>query len=340
MNSSVTDKILSYENLAWLLMTLLLFAAIRVHLLPALFAGLLVFELIHILSNLISYKGLSNYKSKVFVVAFLAFVVVLSLSLIVFAIIGLLRSGYGNLATLLQNMADIVEGSLKTMPAWLMEYMPPDVDALKAAAALWLRRHSVEIGVVGKEAVRMGVYVLVGMVIGALIALEEVKPVHEYLPFSRALIECAAKVKSAFRRVVFAQVRISAINTLFTMAYLLVVLPLLGVHLPFAKTILLITFIAGLLPVVGNLISNTVIVIVSFSQSLGVVFLSLGLMVVMHKFEYFLNARIVGTQIQSKTWEILLSMLVMEALFGIPGVIAAPVYYAYLKDELVSRKMV
>jgi predicted PurR-regulated permease PerM len=29
-------------------------------------------------------------------------------------------------------------------------------------------------------------------------------------------------------------------------------------------------------------------------------------------------------------------MLIMESLFGIPGVIAAPVFYAYLKAELVA----
>jgi hypothetical protein len=39
----------------------------------------------------------------------------------------------------------------------------------------------------------------------------------------------------AFRRVVFAQVRISLLNTLFTAIYLIVALPLFGVDLPFRK---------------------------------------------------------------------------------------------------------
>jgi hypothetical protein len=33
-------------------------------------------------------------------------------------------------------------------------------------------------------------------------------------------------------------------------------------------------------------------------------------------------------------------MLVMEAAFGMAGLVAAPIYYAYLKDELVSRGLV
>ena len=33
-------------------------------------------------------------------------------------------------------------------------------------------------------------------------------------------------------------------------------------------------------------------------------------------------------------------MLVMEAAFGIAGLIAAPIYYAYLKDELSARGLI
>lgn len=32
--------------------------------------------------------------------------------------------------------------------------------------------------------------------------------------------------------------------------------------------------------------------------------------------------------------------MVMEAVFGIPGVIAGPIFYAYLKDELRTRKLI
>jgi predicted PurR-regulated permease PerM len=67
---------------------------------------------------------------------------------------------------------------------------------------------------------------------------------------------------------------------------------------------------------------------------------SLAFLVIVHKLEYFLNARIVGGQIRAAAWELLLAMLVMEAAFGIPGVVAAPIYYAYLKDELAARELI
>ena len=46
---------------------------------------------------------------------------------------------------------------------------------------------------------------------------------------------------------------------------------------------------------------------------------------------------IIGRRIGSHTWELLLAMLVMEAAFGIAGVIAAPIYYAFVKDELANQ---
>ncbi|MGH8560860.1 MAG: AI-2E family transporter, partial [Nevskiales bacterium] len=159
-------------------------------------------------------------------------------------------------------------------------------------------------------------------------------------PLTRALVERVTRLRTAFRNVVLAQVRIAAINATFTWLYLGVALPLLGVDLPLVKTMVAVTFVVGLLPVVGNLVSNTVIVIVSLSHSLLVAIASLAYLVVIHKLEYFLNARIIGGRIHAQAWELLLAMLMMEAAFGIPGLVAGPMYYAYLKDELKAKEWV
>jgi predicted PurR-regulated permease PerM len=122
--------------------------------------------------------------------------------------------------------------------------------------------------------------------------------------------------------------------------YLALVLPMMGVHLPLIKTMIAITFVVGLIPVIGNLISNTMIVIVSLSQSLLVAVGSLVYLIVIHKLEYFLNARIVGSQIRANAWELLIARLCMEAAFGLPCIVAAPIYYAYIKSELRARDLV
>ena len=76
------------------------------------------------------------------------------------------------------------------------------------------------------------------------------------------------------------------------------------------------------------------------SHSLGAAIGSLAFLVIIHKLEYFLNARIVGGQIRANAWELLIAMLCMEAAFGLPGIVAAPIYYAYIKSELRALNLV
>ncbi len=164
------------------------------------------------------------------------------------------------------------------------------------------------------------------MVCGVLVSFHNNRSVHEYKPLAGSLVARLIHFGDAFRGVVFAQVRISALNTILTAIYLVIILPLSGVHLlevSLTKTMIVFTFIAGMIPVVGNVISNGVIVIISLSHSFATVIASFVFLVVIHKLEYFWNARIVGSQIKSAAWELLIAMLVMESAFGLAGVIAA-----------------
>jgi predicted PurR-regulated permease PerM len=328
---------------SWLLMGLALFLVLQFKLLPALLAGLLVYELVHIMTpNLAKYfpTFVPGKHSKFWAVGILAVIVV---SLLVLGGVGLmafLRSDSGSVTTLLAKMAQIIEDARKILPSWIYEHLPADAMTLKEKTAVWLREHATALQNVGTEAIRTTVHVLIGMIIGGMLAVREAVVMSDLKPFAHALACRAALLSEAFQRVVFAQVRIAAINAVFTGIYLAVILPLIGIHLPLVKTMIAITFIVGLIPVLGNLISNTVIVIVSSSHSIGVAIGSLLYLVVIHKLEYFLNARIVGGQIRAFAWEILIAMLLMEALFGIVGVVAAPIYYAYLKLELRQVNMV
>jgi predicted PurR-regulated permease PerM len=177
-------------------------------------------------------------------------------------------------------------------------------------------------------------HVLIGMVIGAIVCFREARGMGEKTVLLREASERVQTLAHAFRSVVFAQVKISAVNTVLTGIYLAGVLPLLGVHLPFTKAMIALTFFAGLLPVIGNLISNTVIVVVSLSVSFSIALGSLAFLIVIHKLEYFLNAHIVGGEIKASPWELLCAMLIFEAAFGLPGLVAAPIFYAYVKAEL------
>lgn len=312
---------------------------LSVHLLPALLVGLLVFELVHIISPYIARK-LPGKGAKLVAVGLLAAVVVGLVTLVGMGLTALLGSDTGGLSTLVSQMAQIIEDSRQILPKWIDERLPENAVTLQQTVTLWLREHSSDLQFFGKQAGRHAAHILIAMVIGGILALREAIVIDHYKPFARALVQRITLFSDAFRNIVFAQVRISAINATFTGIYLALVLPMLGIHLPFAKTLIAITFIVGLLPVIGNLISNTVIVVVSMSHSLAVAIGSLAFLVVIHKLEYFLNARIVGGKIRANAWELLVAMLCMEAAFGLPGLVAAPIYYAYIKSELRKLELI
>ena len=325
------------ELASWCLIGAALLLVLWLHLLPALLAGLLVYELVHLIAPLLR---LSGERSRLMAVVVLASLIVGLVTAAIFGAVAFFHSSAGSLPVLLQKMAEIIEGARDVLPSWAAESLPANIDTLRQALADWLREHAPELRLAGEEAGRGFAHILIGMVIGAMISLRETASDRKHPPLAHALIERTARLGDAFRRVVFAQLRISALNTIITGIYLAVLLPLLGVHLPLAKTLIAVTFVAGLVPIIGNLTSNAAIVIVSLAVSPWVALASLVYLVVIHKLEYFLNARIVGSQIQARAWELLLAMLAMEAAFGLPGVVAAPIYYAYLKQELVERGLV
>lgn len=308
-------------------------------LLAALFSGLLVYSLVILLAPVLG-RNISDQRGRMIAVALLGSLIVLLLTLGVWGAVGFFRSDAGSVEALLRKMADIVESSRGQLPPWMEARIPDGTQAIQDAITHWLREHALQAQALGQEAGRLIAHLLIGMVIGAMAALYDTTTAPNYKPLAAALHARLVNLHRAFRNIVFAQVRIAAINATFTALYLAVMLPLFEIHLPLTKTMIAVTFVAGLLPVVGNLVSNTVIVIVSLSHSLGVALASLAFLVIIHKLEYFLNAKIIGLQINARAWELLAAMLTMEAVFGMPGVIAAPVFYAYLKKELSDRDLV
>ena len=336
MTSAPREAPTRHEIAAWLIAALLLFLALQLGLLPALLAGLLVFELVHLIAPRLRLGR--GGAGKAVAVALIAAGVVVLLTGLMFAIVATVHSE--GLPRLLQKMADILDESRSKLPAWLLSSLPSDTDAWRDTVIDWLHEHATELRHWGGEAGRLTVHILIGFAIGAMVSLREAHTVQAGGPLARALGERARRLGEAFRRVVFAQVRIAALNAIFTAVYLVGALPLFGIHLPFAKTLVILTFVGGLVPIVGNLLSNTVIVVMSLSVSLELAIASLVFLIVVHKLEYFLNARIVGRGIHAASWEILVAMLLMEAAFGLSGLIAAPIYYAYVKDELAARGLV
>jgi predicted PurR-regulated permease PerM len=318
------------DLIAWLISAFVLLLLLYLHLLPALIAGLLVFTLVNSLTPLLNTRMLWGDGPRLLAVSIIAAVVI---GLIVFLGVvatSVLRDSNETLPELIHRMAEIIEDSRDQMPAWISVSMPADAEQLRRALVEWLRANASMFQVAGADIGRIFAHIVIGMVVGALLSLEKAVAAPSRGVLVAQIASRAQRLSMAFRQVVFAQVWISGINAILTAVYLAVVLPLFGIELPFTKTLIVLTFVFGLIPILGNLISNTVIFIVSLSQSLMVALAALGYLIVIHKLEYFL----------AKAWELLLSMLILESAFGIPGLVAAPIFYAYLKAELSEKGLI
>ena len=324
---------------SYVLIAVALLVVLTKGLLSALLAGLLVYSLINLMTPLLTRK-LTSAHARIFAVAVLSILVVSMLTAAIWGTIVFLRSDVSNLETLLKQLADIIDVSRNQVPEWVKERLPADTEALRLVISGWLRNHAVEAKSMGAEAGRVTIHVLLGMIIGAMVALYDKQSHFPSPPLAAALRDRFVNLSEAFQNIVFAQVRISAINTVITAVFIFIALPLAGIRLPLAKTLIAITFFAGLLPVIGNLISNSMLVIVGLSHSLHTAVGALVFMILVHKLEYFLNAKIIGLHINARAWELLAVMLVMESMFGLSGVVAAPIYYALLKKELKNAELI
>ncbi|MCX5789173.1 MAG: AI-2E family transporter [Elusimicrobia bacterium] len=134
----------------------------------------------------------------------------------------------------------------------------------------------------------------------------------------------------SFERVFGAQIVVSGLNTIVTAIFLGVMgLPYIGFLVP-------ATFVLGLLPIIGGVLSNSLIVAAALTLSTRLAIVALVFLIVMHKAQYLLNSHVLGSHLDSPMWIILLAIVVGELLLGVPGIVLAPALLHYVRVELKS----
>lgn len=312
---------------------------IQLRLLACFIAGFLVYEIINLLTPHFQ-KVISGKRARLAVVAVISALVVSLLSVMFAALVGLLMQEMRDTRVFNARIAYILGDVQSQIMTFLPGYLPVSVEELQHEVIQWLQQHVAILQNLGKSFLHGFVTMLIGMILGAIISLYNIDHRVDKPLLKMELLNRIALLSASFRNIVFAQVKISLVNTILSAVFILAVLPAFGIRLPFSKTLVVLTFVFGLLPVVGNLISNAMVFISALSISLPTALSALLYLMLIHKLEYFLNAQIVGTRIKAHAWEILLAMLVFEAAFGLSGVIAAPIYYAYLKSELKQAALI
>ncbi len=321
---------MNVRTLAAAIVAGLVLAMLFLHLVPPVFVGTLVFVLIRSLAGFIS-RFRSGRHASLLAVVIVSGVVLGGLAAIGIGLSSLFHQG-GGLAALTATLVKALEGFSRSLPPAVAEYVPDSVEELQKMLATWLGEHSAAAGAFGSGTVVVLIQAVIAAIAAGMLAVHVSRPRSQGL-LPGAITERMAVLVGEFRQVAFAQIWISSVNTLLTAVFLFLVLPAMGIEIHFRWMLVAVTFSAGMIPILGNLISNTAITLLAAAVSFQAAMAALVFLVALHKLEYFLNARIVGGHIEAKAWELLMAMLFMEAAFGLQGLVAAPVLYAWLKRE-------
>jgi len=237
----------------------------------------------------------------------------------------------------------IAERAVPAIIQWAIDHqiqLPfTDLDSLKEEASKFARSQASNLGRFAdfaRGATTHFIYLLVGFVVAIGLFLNPQLELHDPaagLPNNLYSLCCEeishrfATFYRSFAMVMNAQISISAINTVLTSAFVLCM------GLPHFVVAVGLTFLCGFIPVIGNLLSNTLVVALGFMVSPAKALWALVFLVLIHKLEYFLNSKIIGARIHTSIWLTLLALLLGERLMGITGMVLAPVALHYIRME-------
>ncbi len=237
--------------------------------------------------------------------------------------------------------ANLVRKVTDLLASWNLSV---DVGELKVRAVEWGRGHLGQSFDLARRTGTNVVLLVVAFVITFLITHDRISrspaaaaddPPADLWHFLSAFL--AGKIGAFygfFRQVMAGQVVISLVNTALTFGLLV------ALNIPHKVALTVLVFVFGLLPIVGNLISNTLICLSAFLWA-GLVQLvaALVFLVVIHKLEYFLNGKIIGNIVKLPMSITLLALIVGEALFGISGMILSIPVILFARAELSAVRV-
>ncbi|MGH7970534.1 MAG: AI-2E family transporter, partial [Limisphaerales bacterium] len=194
--------------------------------------------------------------------------------------------------TTVEALPEIGDKAIPAIISWAKEYgiqLPfTDYDSLKDFAIESIKGEAKYFGDFARLArsasshflfLAAGCLIAIGVFLNPRFELAR-KTAEEANVYSAACREIAARFSTlyqSFSTVMGAQVIISAINTALTAIFVL------AVGLPYAVVVIGMTFLCGLIPVVGNLVSNSVVVAIGFTVSPRMALFALIFLVVIHK---------------------------------------------------------
>ncbi|MDP3233458.1 MAG: AI-2E family transporter [Myxococcales bacterium] len=241
-------------------------------------------------------------------------------------------------------LAELVKETRSTLPERIaafrehplfLELQPhlPDTDQMVESAQHYAANVATSAAALG----HLVIYAIIGLILAVVYFLDEerLRVFRQSLaPDSLfgTLTRWGENLAEAVSLTVQLQFIVAAVNAVLTLP----VLWLIGV--PHVPMLMLLIFVSGLIPVVGNLISGAVLSIVAY-QTKG--FLGVGLFVgltfVLHKIEsYFLNPRLAARHVPLPGFVLIMSLIAWEHLLGFIGLfVSFP--FLYVAGKLIAE---
>ena len=333
----------SLEIAAWSLIAALVAYALMMHMVSALISGLALYLVLDRLAQSMSrhIPGMAARTTAVIIVTLAGGGIIVGATALS---ISFLQHHVDTIPAMMRQMADILRSTRLWLGGYGRSIIPEfmtDAETIKVGMVDWLKKHADTLNIAGRTFSIGLLHVAMGMLLAIVVFFRHVTHHDERArgPLAMYLTEKVDRFANVFSRIASAQIKVSLFNTFITATYLLVLL-LLGRQIPFMTTLIVVTFLFGLVPIVGNIVTNAVLVILSLGVSGGTAIVSLVFVLALSKLQYLLTSRLVGNEVDSQAWEILFAIIVGEAAFGIAGVVMAPIVYAFIKEELRARALV
>lgn len=256
-----------------------------------------------------------------------AFLVVLAVAALVLGLTGWLSAG--RLARLVVELRDQLPqriSAVREHPWFLQleEYLPDSDELAKSA-----ERYAADVAKSAAAVGRVFLQALVGLILAIVFFLdqERVQGYRDSLePRSLfgTLVRWFEHLAESVSLTVQLQLVVAAVNAVLTLPILLI----LG--MPSVPWLMVLIFVTGLIPVVGNMISGWVLIFISFKVKgwMGVG-LFVALTFILHKVEsYYLNPRLTARHVALPSFVLILSLIAWEHLLGFAGLfVSFPVLY-------------
>lgn len=320
-----------YQGASFALALGALFLVLRFGLMPGLLAALAAFAITRKMGESKLYQKAGSKAHS------LAATVVIITPLVALTLAGVeisqfLTTAANSFVGLSDHLVTVASDWRERLPGAISSHIPEERGALQTWLTEAIQSQMPMLAGMGKTWAHGLLFVLVGIIVGALAAASKVVPSEK--PLASEIRQRAQALYQSFVQIVVAQFWIAAINTGFTAAFLFGALPLFDVNIPYSGWLVLLTFVAGMLPIVGNLLCNVVLTLAGLGVGPHVAIACLVFLIAVHKLEYVINAKVVGSRISTAAWELIVAMFVFESIFGVVGLVAAPLYYAYLKLDM------